>query len=74
MRTVIGAGKISRLFSLFVQPVKPIPSSVVLENMMALTAQAQRELRVARRELQRYRSLNLTPEQRDHLETFVRAS
>ncbi|XP_077277631.1 uncharacterized protein LOC143905864 [Temnothorax americanus] len=49
-------------------PGKLIPFNVVMENMIALTAQAQRELRVARRELQGYRSLNLTPEQRDHLE------
>ncbi|XP_011695060.1 PREDICTED: early endosome antigen 1-like [Wasmannia auropunctata] len=55
-------------------PVKLIPSSVIIENMMALTAQAQRELRVARRELQRYRSLNLTPEQREHLENLDRAT
>lgn len=66
----MGKSRLS-LFSLCVQSGKLIPSSVVMENMIALTAQAQRELRVARRELQRYRSLNLTPEQRDHLENFV---
>ncbi|XP_071644474.1 uncharacterized protein [Temnothorax longispinosus] len=49
-------------------PGKLIPFNVVMENMIALTTQAQRELRVARRELRGYRSLNLTPEQRDHLE------
>ncbi|XP_036149734.1 early endosome antigen 1-like [Monomorium pharaonis] len=56
------------------EPGKLIPSSVVMENMIALTAQAQRELRVARRELQRYRSLNLTPEQRNHLKNFDRTT
>lgn len=69
--TVIGDGKISVISLLFVQLGKLIPFSVVMENMIALTAQAQCELRVARRELQRYRSLNLTPEQQDHLENFV---
>ncbi|EGI64384.1 hypothetical protein G5I_07189 [Acromyrmex echinatior] len=54
-------------------PVKLIPSSVIMENMMTLTAQAQRELRVARRELQKYRSLKFTPEQRKHLKNFDRA-
>ncbi|XP_018304974.1 paramyosin-like isoform X2 [Mycetomoellerius zeteki] len=54
-------------------PVKLIPSSVIMENMMTLTAQAQCELRVARRELQKYKSLSLTPEQRKHLKNFDRA-
>ncbi|XP_070522437.1 LOW QUALITY PROTEIN: uncharacterized protein [Cardiocondyla obscurior] len=53
---------------------KLTPFSVVMENMITLTAQAQRDLHVTRRELLRYRSLNLTPEQRDHLENFVRTS
>ncbi|KYN02680.1 hypothetical protein ALC62_06480 [Cyphomyrmex costatus] len=53
--------------------LKLIPSNVIMENMMTLTAQAQRELRVARRELQKYRSLRLTPEQREHLKNFDRA-
>ncbi|XP_039313029.1 sporulation-specific protein 15 [Solenopsis invicta] len=55
-------------------PGKLIPSNVVMENMIALTAQAQRELRIARQELQRYKSLNLTPEQRAQLENFNRAT
>ncbi|XP_071575098.1 uncharacterized protein [Temnothorax nylanderi] len=49
-------------------PGKLIPFNVVMENMIALTAQAQRELHVVRRELRGYRSLNLIPEQRAHLE------
>jgi len=42
-----------------------------MENMMTLTAQAQRELRVARQELQKYRSLSFTTEQQKHLKNFV---
>ncbi|XP_011883541.1 PREDICTED: sporulation-specific protein 15-like [Vollenhovia emeryi] len=55
-------------------PGKLIPFSAVMENMIALTARAQRELRIARRELRGYRSLNLTPEQRGHLENFAEAT
>ncbi|KAL0134829.1 hypothetical protein PUN28_001542 [Cardiocondyla obscurior] len=55
-------------------PEKLTPFSVVMENMITLTAQAQRDLHVTRRELLRYRSLNLTPEQRDHLENFDRTT
>lgn len=48
-----------------------MPFDVVMENMMGLTAQAQKELRVTQRELQKYKSLKLSPEQRKHLEVFV---
>lgn len=39
--------------------------------MIGLTAQAQNELRVARRELRKYKSLKLTSEQQKYLENFV---
>ncbi|XP_070162417.1 putative leucine-rich repeat-containing protein DDB_G0290503 [Polyergus mexicanus] len=52
-------------------PGRVIPFNVVMENMIGLTAQAQNELRVARRELQKYKSLKLTSEQQKYLENFV---
>ena len=70
IQIVIGKLRLS-LNCLYVQPVKLIPSSVIMENMMTLTAQAQRELRVARQELQKYRSLSFTTEQQKHLKNFV---
>lgn len=51
-----------------------MPFDVIMESMIGLTAQAQNELRVARRELQKYKSLKLTPEQRKYLEGFVSSS
>lgn len=48
-----------------------IPFNVVMENMMGLTAQAQNELCIVRRELQKYKTLKLTPEQQTYLDNFV---
>lgn len=42
-----------------------------MENMMGLTAQAQNELCIVRRELQKYKTLKLTPEQQTYLDNFV---
>ncbi|XP_025156459.1 myosin-14-like [Harpegnathos saltator] len=55
-------------------PGKVVPFDVVMENMIGLTAQAQKELRAAQRELQKYKSLKLTPEQRQHLKRFDKAN
>lgn len=55
----------------FIQPGRVIPLNVVMQNMIGLTAQAQNELRVARRELRKYKSLKLTSEQQKYLENFV---
>lgn len=56
---------------LFIQPGRVVPFKVVMENIIGLTAQAQNELRVARRELRKYKSLKLTSEQQKCLENFV---
>nr|XP_012232770.1 PREDICTED: polyamine-modulated factor 1-binding protein 1-like [Linepithema humile] len=47
-----------------------IPFNVVMESMIGLTAEAQNELCVVRRELQKYKSLKLTAEQQTYLENF----
>lgn len=53
------------------QAGRAIPLDVVMDNMIGLTAQAQSELCAVRRELQKYKSLKLTPEQQTYLENFV---
>ncbi|XP_020280362.1 putative leucine-rich repeat-containing protein DDB_G0290503 isoform X2 [Pseudomyrmex gracilis] len=55
-------------------PGRVVPFNVVMENMIGLTAQAQRELRAVRRELQKYKSLRLTSEQQKYLENFDKAA
>ncbi|GAB1868605.1 hypothetical protein CAJAP_09684 [Camponotus japonicus] len=55
-------------------PGRVIPLNVIMQNMIGLTAQAQNELRVARRELRKYKSLKLTSEQQEYLENFDKAT
>lgn len=47
-----------------------IPFNVVMEKIR-FTAQTQNELSIAQRELQKYKSLKLTSEQRKYLEGLV---
>ncbi|XP_032666498.1 uncharacterized protein LOC116841996 [Odontomachus brunneus] len=55
-------------------PGKVVPFDVVMDNMIGLTAQAQKELRITQQELQKYKSLKLSPEQRKHLEDLDKAN
>lgn len=48
-----------------------MPFNVIIESMIGITAQAENELHIAQRELRKYKSLKLTPEQQKYLEGFV---
>ncbi|XP_046746459.1 myosin-11-like [Diprion similis] len=52
-----------------IQPGKIVPLNVVIDNVIGLGAQTQNELSACRRELQRYKSLTLTPEQQHQLQS-----
>ncbi|XP_046424732.1 myosin-11-like [Neodiprion fabricii] len=56
------------------KPGKIVPLNVVIDNVIGLGAQTQNELSACRRELQRYKSLTLTPEQQHQLQSAVLAS
>ncbi|KOC69704.1 hypothetical protein WH47_07891 [Habropoda laboriosa] len=53
---------------------KIVPFNVVIDNIIQLNSQAQNELHAVKRELQKYKSLKLTPKQEEQLQNLDNAS
>ena len=62
--------KISNYF-FFLQIGKIIPFNVVIDNIIQLNSETQNKLQAVKRELKKYKSLRLTPEQEEELRNLV---
>lgn len=60
------------VYIFFSQLGKIIPFNVIIDNIIRLNSENQNELQIIKRELEKYKSLKLTPKQEEQLQNLVR--